>query len=341
DVVAGLDRLYGMVDVTSTPIFTFKPAAGAAAFDLRTLVLGPDSAPYVIDRASKSVFRIDLKRKRAVAIARSGRKLGATRMSEPKFLAVGGRDLLIVDAKNVVWRWRASNDAGKGTTNRLTVNGSTQWGNDILALGTYLRPGTRGLYNLYVVDPSEDQIRAYPPASDGGGFPAKATAWLATARSVAKMTSIYIDGDIYVTEGGALERFTSGKGGDWNPASPGDIILRSEPASTLVTGAGERRKGRVYTYDPENARILAYEKGDGRFVAQYRLAEGEGWNDLRAMYVIAGVEEAPATLVWLSADGVHQAVLAAAPDGDGTSPDASGSPGPSGAASSASSAPSP
>jgi hypothetical protein len=332
DVVAGLDRLFGMVDVTSSDVFNFKPAEGAAPFDLRALVLGPDSAPYVIDKTSKSVFRIDLKRKKAVAIARSGRRVGSVRMSEPKFLAVGARDLVIVDAKNVVWRWRASNDAGKGTTSRLPVNGSTQWGNDILAVGTYLRDRTRGLYNLYVVDPSEEQIRAYPPASDGGGFPAKSTSWLATARSVATMTSIYIDGDMYVTEGGVLERFTSGKSGDWEAAPPGDTLLRPEPSSALVTGAGERYKGRVYTYDRENARVLVHEKQDGRFVAQYRLAEGDGWNDLRAMYVIPGVEEAPATLVWISASGVHQVVLAAAEE-NGTSPDASGSPGPSGAGS--------
>ena len=341
DVVAGLDRLYGMVDVTSTDIFTFKPAEGAPAFDLRALVLGPDSAPYVIDRASKSVFRIDLKRKRAVAIARSGRRFGNTRMAEPKFLAVGGRDLLIVDAKNVVWRWRASNDAGKGTTNRLTVNGSTQWGNDILAVGTYLRDRSRGLYNLYAVDPSAQQILAYPPSSDGGGFPSKPSKWLATARSVDKMTSIYIDGDMYVTEGGVLERFTSGKTSDWNAASPGDAILRPAPASTIVAGAGERYKGRVYTYDPESARVIAHEKQDGRFVGQYRLADDPGWAIVRGMYVIAGVEEAPATLVWLSVDGVHQAVLVAAPEPDGPSPDASGSPGPSGAAPSASTAASP
>jgi hypothetical protein len=334
NVVAGLDRLFGMVDVTSSTVFNFRPAEGAAPYDLKALVLGPDSVPYVIDKTSKSVFRIDLKRKRAVAIARSGRTFGRLKMAEPKFLAVGGRDLLIVDTKNVVWRWRASNDAGRGTTNRMPVNGSTQWGNDILAIGTYLRDKTRGLYNLYVVDPSEDQIRAYPPADDGGGFPAKSTGWLATARSVATMTSIYIDSDIYVTEGGLLERFTRGNSGDWNPRLPGDTILRPEPSTTLVTGAGEPRKGLVYAYDRENARVLVYEKEDGGFVAQYRLAEGDGWNDIRAMYVIPGVEEAPATLVWLSANRVHQSVLAAAEE-NGTSPDASGSPGPSGAAGSA------
>jgi hypothetical protein len=340
DVEAGLDRLFGVVEVTSTSIFRFKAAAGAPAYDLRALVLGPDGAPYVIDRTSKQVFRVDLKRKRAVAIARSGRKFGTTRMSEPRFLAVGGRDLLIVDAKNVVWRWRASNDAGKGTTNRMTVYGSTQWGNDIQAIGTYLRDRSRGLYNLYAVDPSAQQILAYPPASDGGGFPSKPAKWLATARSVDKMTSIYIDGDMYVTEGGVLERFTSGKTGDWNPGSPGDVLLRPEPASTMVAGAGDRRTGRIYTYDPENARVLAYEKADGKFVGQYRLLDADGWKDLRAMYVIPGIEDQPATLVWLSADGVHQAVLAAAPD-DSASPGASGSPSASGAAPSASVAASP
>ena len=338
EVVAGLDRLFGVVEVTSSDVFTFKPASGAAPFDLRSLVLGPDSAPYVIDKASKTVFRIDLKRKRAVAIARAGRAVGGTRMAEPKFLAVGSRDLLILDAKNVLWRWRASNDAGKGTTNRIPVNGSTGWGDDIRAIGTYVRPNTRGLYNLYVVDPSEQQIRTYPPANDGGGFPARFSPWLATAREVGNVTSIYIDGDIYMTDGGVLARYTAGQTGDWKPGSPGDDLLRETPASTLVTGTGERHEGRVYAYDPGNARILAYEKAGGKYVNQYRLVEGTDWSDLRGMYVLQGAEEQPATLIWLSASGIHQAVLAAAPE-DGE-PGASGSPAPSGASPSGSAAPS-
>jgi hypothetical protein len=340
DVVDGLDRLFGMVDVTSSDLFTFKPAEGAAPFDLRAMVLGPDKVPYVIDGATKSVYRIDLRRKRAVAIARSGRKFGNTRMSEPKFLAVGGRDLLIVDAKNVVWRWRASNDAGKGTTNRMNVNGSTQWGNDIRAVGTYVRPGTNDLYNLYVVDPSEQQIRIYPPANDGGSFPARYSPWLDAARPLDKVTSLYIDGDLYLAEDGAVERFAQGQNVGWRPNAPGDSLLRPEPSITVIAGAGDKNKGRIYAYDPANARVLAWEEGDGAFVGQYRLAEGDAWKDLRAMYVIPGVEEAPATLVWLSADGVHQTVLAAA-KGDGTAPDASASPGPSGATPSGSAAASP
>jgi hypothetical protein len=331
-VVAGLDRIYGVVTVASTTVLQFKPAKGQPAYDFGALVRGPDDAPYILDRASKSVIRLDLKRKRGTVILRAGRAIGT-----PRFLAAGGRDLLVLDNKNALWRWRPSNDAGKGTTTRVTVNGAAQWGNDITAIGTYLRDAGRGLYNLYVVDPSEQQIRHYPPANDGSGFPSRPSKWLSTARAVDKMTSLYIDGDMYVVEDGAIDRFTSGKSDAWQATDPGDELLRSAPHALLVVGAGDRNKGLVYTYDRANARILAYDKASGQFVSQYRLAEGDGWSDLRGMYVIAGVDQAPATLVWISSDAVNQAVLEAvtAPAPGASASPPSGSPRPSGSPSAA------
>jgi hypothetical protein len=332
EVVGLLDRAYGVTEVASTPLFEFKPAKGAAPFDLSTLVRGYDQAPYVIDRTSKSVYRVDLKRKRATAIARNGRAVSGSRQSVPLMLTTGGRDLLILDAKNVLWRWRASNDAGKGTTNKVPVNGASQWGDDILGIGTYVRVPSRGLYNLYVIDPSEQQIRAYPPANDGGGFPAKSSAWLATARDVDKMTSMYIDGDIYISENGVLDRYTSGKSDAWEPGAPGDTLLRPTSDVTVLAGSGGRNDGRIYAYDKTNARVLAYDKGSGDYVGQFRLAGSDGWKDLRAMYVIEGVEEQPDTLVWLSSDAVNQAVLEPVAGSPGASAAPSGSPsaGPSG-----------
>ncbi len=340
EVVAGLDRLYGVVPVASTDLVTLKPAKDAPAFDLGSIVRGPDDVPYVIDRATKAVYRIDLKRKRATLVMRQGTRVGNARVALPRFLAVGVRDVLILDSKNVLWRWRPSNDAGKGTTNKVNVNGATQWGDDIAAIGTYVRNREAGLYNLYVIDPSEQQIRAYPPAQDGSGFPSSSRGWLATAREVDKMTSMYIDGDIFVVENGALERFTSGKTGGWDPARIGDDLLRKAPVISLVTGSGDRGSGVVYAYDRPNARIVAYDKAKGTYVAQYRLAAGAdaGWDDLRGFYVIPGVEDAPATLVWLSKGAVHSAVLEAVPEAPTGSPSPSGSAGPSPAASGAATA---
>jgi hypothetical protein len=334
DVIAGLDRLYGVVEVASTPLFNFRPAEGAPAFDLTALVRGPDGAPYVIDSATKTVYRVDLKRKRANAIARDGKEVGNTTMGAPKFLASGGRDLLILDENNVVWRWRPSNDAGKGTTHKVTVNGSTQWGDDVTAIGTFLKDEARGLYSLYVVDPSEQQIRAYAAAADGGGFPARSSGWLATARDVDKMTSLFIDGDIFITEDGVLERFTSGKTDAWEPGSAGDELLRDAPTFSLVAGFGKQRDGTVFAYDQPNARLMAYDKAAGDYLGQYRLSgDANGWQGLRGLYVLPGTEDVPPTVIWLSRSAVLQTILVAAPDDEGASPAPSASARPSGAAS--------
>jgi hypothetical protein len=333
-VVAGLDRLYGVKEVAATTLFNFKPEEGAKPFDLKSVVRGPDGAPYVIDATTATVYRIDLKRKRATAVVRQGREAAGTKVSTPRFLGVGGRDLLILDAKNVLWRWRPSNDAGKGTLNRVNVNGSTQWGDDVLAIGTYLRDPDRGLFNLYVIDPSEQQIRHYPPANDGSGFPTKASGWLATAREVGKMTAMYIDGDIFIVEGGILERFSSGKSDGWEPKDLPDTLLRDTSTAVLVSGQGERREGTVFTYDRENGRLIEYDKAGGDYVGQYRLAgDDEGWQDLRGFYVLPGIEEGPPTVFWISSTALHQALLEPVSDDGVASP--STSPGPSSSASGA------
>jgi hypothetical protein len=77
-----------------------------------------------------------------------------------------------------------------------------------------------------------------------------------------------------------------------------------------VAGQGDRRKGTVFTYDRDNARLIEYDKASGDYRGQYRLAGGdEGWKDMRGMYVLPGVEDGPPTVVWISAGALHQALL--------------------------------
>jgi hypothetical protein len=313
--LAGLDRLYGVVPVASTTLFTFTPADGAKPIDLNAMVQGPDGAPYVIDRSTRAVYRIDLKTRKATVVARFGQKASGATVSAPRYLAVGGPDLLILDAKNLLWRWRPADTKGKGTLTSVNVKGSTSWGNDIMGIATFLRDQSRGLYNLYVVDPSEQQIEAYSPAADGDGFPVAPTAWLATARDVTGMTSIYVDGDLFAADGGTLVRFVSGKNDGWDAAAPADTLLRPAPTYSVVAGGTARRTGDLYAFDRPNVRIVAVDKSDGTYHAQYRLAGGvTDWTDLRAMYVIPGIDSGPGTVVWLSRDAVHQAALKAVPD---------------------------
>jgi hypothetical protein len=313
--VSALDRLYGVTPVRSETLFTFVPEEGGDPVELRAMTRGPDGMPYVIDRTTRAVYRVDLRARRATIVARVGMEQGGATFSNARYLGVGGPDLLILDAKNVLWRWRPADDEGNGTLTRVNVDGSTSWGDDITGFNTFLRDASRGLYNLYVTDPSEQQIRAYSPAADGSGFPAAPTAWLATARDVSRIGSTYVDGDFFAVDGGAVVRFVSGKDDGWDLGAPEDLLLRPAPAYTLVAGGGERRVGNVYAFDRPNQRIIALDKTDGSFRGQYRLAGStDEWSDLRAMYIIPGIEEAPPTLVWLSENAVHQAVLEAVPD---------------------------
>ncbi len=306
-----------MVSVASNRLVTVNPAKGADPTDLGTMVRGPDGNPYVIDRATKSVLRIDLKTKKPTVVARAGQKSGNIAVSAPRYLAVGGQDLLILDAKNLLWRWRPADATGKGTLRSVRLEGAASLGDDVIGINTFLRTGTRGLYNLYVVDPSEQQIRSYAPAADGDGFPGKPSPWLATARDVSRMTSTYVDGDLFAADDGNIVRFFRGKNEGWDAKDPGDTLIRPAPKFTLVASGSEARTGEIYGYDGPNRRIVALDKANGNYKAQYRLAAGApDWSDLRAMYILAGADGAPSTLVWLSRDGINQAVLVAVPDAD-------------------------
>ena len=138
------------------------------------------------------------------------------------------------------------------------------------------------------------------------------------------MTSTFVDGDIYVADGGSLVKYTAGKDGGWAAKDPKDLLLRPAPTYSIVAAGPTRAQGAIYGFDLPNARVIAVAKADGTYQAQYRLAGGaHDWSDLRAMYIIPGTADGPVTLVWMSSTGVNQAILTAVPDnGPGASPSA-------------------
>jgi hypothetical protein len=324
--VAGLDRLYKVVPVAAAKVATIAKA------DIGDLILGPGSATFVIDRTTKSVIRIDPATHKANVVFRVGTKADGSTEGSPKFITLGAvRDLLIVDDKNVLWRWRPADNTGKGTIKRVKVSTSASWGDDILAIGTFLKISKPDpLYNFYVVDPSQQQILAYAPAADGANFPAKDQKWLTVARDVSKVGDMYIDGDIFITDNGTITRFANGRAEGWTAAPLTDTLLRPTTAYRLLSSPSDKRLGVLYAYDPANARIVALDKAKGTYIEQYRLAGyAPGWEDLRGMVVIAGIDNGPATLIWASKDTVYTTILEKVAD---DAPGASASPSPSGSA---------
>jgi hypothetical protein len=306
----GLDAIYGLLTVGASVLFSFANADPPV--DLAAVALGPDGAPYVLDRATHTVYRVDLKTGKAAPVARVGQVVRGQKVAEPQFITPAGPDLLILDAKNVLWRWRPADKTGRGTLARIAVKDSSSWGLDIRALGSFVRNADQGLYNLYVVDPSQKQIQAYTPAADGSGFPADPTGWLAAPQDVSTVDSMVIDGDVYLSRAGGLGQYVRGGTTSWRPSDPGDRLLRPAPVYTLIATGTDKGIGQIYGYDRPNRRILSIDKADGSIREQYRLSgQDPAWTDIRGMYVIPGSQDQPATLVWIDRNRLMSSPLEA------------------------------
>ncbi|HEY5629817.1 MAG TPA: hypothetical protein VIR16_09930 [Candidatus Limnocylindrales bacterium] len=333
---AGLDTLYGVVHVASTASFTFPASAGAV--HLTSLVRGSDGAPYVLDTGTKTVWRIDLAKKSASPVYRSGQATQYGKPGDPKFMTIGGPDVLILDVKNVLWRWRPIGTAGKGTLAKVNVSGSTTWGTDVKVIGTFVSNFSQAFYLLYIVQPSAQNIMKLAPNSDGSGYTTDPVARLPASKDVSGITSLLIDGDIYATENGVLERLIPTSG--WKPAALPDSDLR--PASTYTTvvspnlpdGSYSKGTGTLYAWDSTNDRVVAFAKNGGKYVAQYMpVAGGVDWSSLQDIEVLpVSGADVPPTMWWVSSNGFYTSLLTEAQPAPSASPSPSISPTPSGSA---------
>ncbi len=324
-VVGGLDRIYNVMTVASSLMFSFEKSVPKA--NLTSLVVGPDGVPYVIDKSTNAVYRIDPKARKATVILKNGQSAAGIKLAAPKMLTTGGLDLLILDAKNVLWRWRPADAKGNGTLSRVLVNGASGWGTDVKAIATFLRGDPeQALYNLYVVDPSAKQILRYSPAADGSGYPAAPTGFLATAQALDDVDAMFIDGDVYLAEAGGVKRFVGGQSGGWQASDPGDTVLRTAPKYQELASPSGRQDGLLYGYDKGNARIVAMDKASGAFKEQYRVTLDPGWKDLRGLYILPGASGDPATVYWIDGKRLYNSVLKPIPQPAGAAPGSSARP---------------
>lgn len=340
-VAAGLEELYGTRYMGATLVARIP---GGGVQDPQDLVRGPDGAAYVLDRAARTVSRVDPETGETAVIVTAGDGAGEG-IGTPMMLAVGGPDLLISDIRSNLWRWRPSDDTGRGTLSPSLLGDDVVWGDDIVDINTFLLPQQTedGLYRLYVTDPSSDQILSYQPTADGSGFSAPSDYLAADDEDLGRFRQVLIDGNVYgLTDDDAVKHLT-GRVQDFSLAvPPDDGDLRPGRDYRLFAGPGGIGEGFLYVWDAEHGRLLVFRKSDGRYVEQWltgpRLPRLQ---DLRGLYIVQPaaapaptegedpLPSPPTTLFWLTADALYRSELVDLPRAPATSP----SPGGSGSAS--------
>lgn len=317
---ATLNDLFNVVEVQPIGLFDF--AAAGATVDIASIAVGPDGLPYAADSVTGAVYRIDPARGRATVVYQPGFDLAGSRTGQPLIVTSAGPEVLIFDASSNLWRWRPADTGGRGTLVKMRVRDGELWGADVRAIvGFAADPGT-GLYRLYVVDPSSRQILRYQPAPDGTGYPASPTGFLITPRALGDVDGIVIDGDLYMSEGGAIARYRGGAKDSWAPADPGDEVLRPAPRYTLLASTGSAQNGVLYAWDTASRRVIAFTKGpSGTMLAQYLIGDvGGPVGEIVGGYVLPAADGGAPTFVWAEATRIRSAVLGTAVDpGPGTS----------------------
>ena len=153
----------------------------------------------------------------------------------------------------------------------LALGGSESWGYPQL-LGGY-----RG--NLYILDAGSNQILRYVPTADGYGGQPEGYFAPSSGVDLAGAVDMAIDGHVYVLYAdGRVARFLGGQ-----PA-PFELSGLHEPLRSPTAIFTDEDAEFVYVADAGNRRIVQLDK-EGRFVRQFRPAEGSAFDRLRGLYV--------------------------------------------------------
>ena len=81
----------------------------------------------------------------------------------------------------------------------------------MIAVGTFIRDPEANLYNLYVVDPSAQQILRVLAGGRRRRLPDQPDAAAVGAARRERCLAMYIDGDIWIADGGQILRLVGGK----------------------------------------------------------------------------------------------------------------------------------
>jgi hypothetical protein len=332
-VVAGLNRYYHAIVVDPRIILSFEQD------ELTALVLGPDGCAYVLDKSTDTVYRVDLAAKTRMPVLFKGKQVSGATVGSPILLATGGQDVLVLDDKNVLWKWRPAigDTTGRGVPIKVRIDDAVNWGGEIRGIGTYVTNPNLGLYSIYVVDPTSQQILRYIAARDGSGYRGAAENYLAVPRDISSVSDLFIDGSLYLSQKGSVIRFDSGiENKRWKAETPPDTILRPQaPAYTRIAADSlVQDEGRMYLYDFISHRVVAVRKDNGSYVEQYLVpSTSSQMMSLAGLFVVPGTNGGSVMLYWIDAGNLLAAPLASSATQPGVSPSPSPSSSPSPSAS--------
>ena len=346
-ITDALNGLYNAHFGTTTQV-TGLPAGT----DPTGLERGSDGALYYIDKNANTVARVDPTKTGAKPIivisAGDGPGIG---IGAPKLLTAAVCEVDVVDVRGGVWRWRPSDNKGNGTLGKINLSATPDWITSVPGIETLATNSQQCLYNLYVIDPTSNQILKYSLQAAGGGFSPPVSYLSTSTEAVDSFLALNVDGDIYaLTSSNVVKHYNGQLLAFKLQTPPDDGDLRPGHDYRLIAGTGDHVSGgQLYVYDAKWNRVLVFDKKTGDYLEQWLSASSSlPMAGAQGMVLVPGTipppglqptsglaatptpgpsHGSPTVLYWVSAAGVQKTTFVDAPNNSGASPGPSGSPG--------------
>ncbi len=252
---------------------------------------------FVFDRGTQRIYRYAMNETgtavAAVAgdgiILKTGDKIGERTVGELV-------DILWLDSGRLVALERTGlfllYDPVKSSWTARAANDGSQWARVTMAM-SYTG-------NLYLLDPSRNQIWKYVASADGVWSSAVTYFVPGVNVDLSSVVDMAIDGDVWVLRAdGSVWRFTSGKLADFQPR---DVDIPVAKPTALVTN---QQMSGLYIADGGNQRIVQFDKVSGKFMRQFK-PRGEASDAFSALKAIA-VDETNKKFFFLNGNQVYLA----------------------------------
>lgn len=280
--------------------------------DPTELVRSEDGLLYYLDRPTGTVWMVDLDGYATEAIhegdANEDARPTDPTLGEPRRLATGDTFLLTVDAEGDLWGWdqrtpgellrHPLRDAAGNSVGRLAIEPETA------AIAAY----TRGYedYDLFVVPAELGQVVRYRMVAETSDFLPPRAMLAHPDAELTEAVDLYADPSLYVLLPDSVSRVSS-------EGLLDEFVLEAPSGGAdfrFLDGIGTNGSGRLFVYDAARSRILEYAKRDGALLGAWTTGLGQpAMDDVRGMAAVAGSQDGPPALAWMTPEGIFESVL--------------------------------
>jgi hypothetical protein len=309
-----LDRLH-RVTRTAAPTELVNLRAELDDVDPVEMVAASDGSLWILETGRGRVVRVDPAAGTATVVYRAGQALPSGDLpGDPWLIATAATDVVIVDRNRAAWRI----DLTEQVPHRMPLSGIETLSPQTTLIAALQHRPPLEIFNLYLVDGATGVLSRWtPPALIPVEYADPPEPYLSQDPDLHPRDArdLRVDVNGWLLHAGTVTRIDFGTPRDQDEYSldpPPDADVRPVLDYRLLDGATLGDRELLFVYDAASDRLLAFQRVDGAFVAQWMAPEtgpaAGALDDVRGLSV-PSVADGPAVAYLLTGSGLVRLVL--------------------------------